>query len=97
MNDSQGQQAGDLAEIGFEDALRELENIVASLERGVSLDDAIAAFERGTALKAHCQARLEEARMKVEQIRLPADGAHLRKPPRFPPTASQMPLPQSVI
>lgn len=66
----------DLAGIGFEDALRELETIVASLERGdVSLDDAITAFERGTALKAHCQARLEEARMKVEQIRVPAEGA----------------------
>ena len=64
-----------LAAISFEDALRELETIVTSLENGdVSLDDAIAAFERGTALKAHCQARLEEARMKVEQIKLPADG-----------------------
>lgn len=62
--------------ISFEDALRELEMIVTSLERGdVSLDDAIKAFERGTQLKAHCQARLEEARMKVEQIKLPADGA----------------------
>ena len=40
----------------------------------MSLDDAIAAFEQGTALKAHCQKRLEEARMKVEQIKLPADG-----------------------
>ena len=64
-----------LAAISFEDALHELEAIVTSLERGdVSLDDAIAAFERGTALKAHCQKRLEEARMKVEQIKLPADG-----------------------
>ena len=64
-----------LAAISFEDALRELEAIVASLERGeVSLDDAIVAFERGTALKGHCQKRLEEARMKVEQIKLPADG-----------------------
>jgi exodeoxyribonuclease VII small subunit len=62
--------------ISFEDALRELETIVTSLERGdVSLDAAIKAFERGTQLKAHCQARLEEARMKVEQIKLPADGA----------------------
>jgi exodeoxyribonuclease VII small subunit len=61
--------------ISFEDALRELETIVTSLERGdVSLDEAIKAFERGTQLKAHCQARLEEARMKVEQIKLPADG-----------------------
>jgi exodeoxyribonuclease VII small subunit len=76
MNDTQGQTPANLAEISFEDALRELEGIVTSLERGdVSLDDAITAFERGTALKAHCQARLEEARMKVEQIRLPVDGS----------------------
>ena len=59
----------------FEDALQELEGIVASLERGeVSLDDAIAAFERGTQLKSHCQARLAEARMKVEKIKVPAAG-----------------------
>ncbi len=70
-----GKDDTSLASISFEDALRELETIVTSLERGdVSLDDAIAAFERGTALKAHCQSRLEEARMKVEQIKLPADG-----------------------
>lgn len=61
--------------LSFEDALRELEGIVASLERGeVSLEDAIAAFERGTELKSHCQARLEEARMKVEKIKVPATG-----------------------
>ena len=64
-----------LETISFEDALRELEAIVISLERGdVSLDDAISAFERGTTLKAHCQKRLEEARMKVEQIKVPGDG-----------------------
>jgi exodeoxyribonuclease VII small subunit len=68
--------AADLGAISFEDALRELETIVAALEAGnVSLDDAITAFERGTALKTHCQARLEEARMKVEQLRLPVDGS----------------------
>ena len=38
-------------------------------------DDAIAAFERGTQLKSHCQARLEEARMKVEKIKVPMAGA----------------------
>ena len=68
--------AADLGAISFEDALRELETIVAALEAGnVSLDDAVTAFERGTALKTHCQARLEEARMKVEQLRLLADGS----------------------
>ena len=63
----------------FEDALTELEGIVATLERGeVSLDAAISAFERGTELKSMCQARLEEARMKVEKIRIPEAGG----PPR---------------
>ena len=56
-------------------ALTELEGIVASLERGeVSLDAAISAFERGTELKILCQTRLEEARMKVEKIKIPEAG-----------------------
>ena len=63
------------ATLSFEDALTELESIVASLERGeVSLDTAISAFERGTELKTLCQARLEEARMKVEKIKIPEAG-----------------------
>ena len=65
--------------LSFEDALRELEGIVVSLERGeVSLDAAISAFERGTELKTLCQSRLEEARMKVEKIKIPDTGT----PPR---------------
>jgi exodeoxyribonuclease VII small subunit len=76
MNDTAAKSAS-LEKVTFEDALQELEGIVASLERGdVSLDDAISAFERGTQLKSHCQARLEEARMKVEKIKVPgADAA----------------------
>ena len=67
------------ASLSFEDALTELEGIVASLERGeVSLDAAISAFERGTELKTLCQSRLEEARMKVEKIKIPDAGT----PPR---------------
>ena len=74
MNDTAAKHSP-LEKITFEDALQELEGIVASLERGeVSLDDAIAAFERGTQLKSHCQARLEEARMKVEKIKVPGAG-----------------------
>jgi exodeoxyribonuclease VII small subunit len=54
----------------FEDALKELETIVDKLERGeVSLDDAVAAYERGSELKKQCQARLDEARLKVDKIR----------------------------
>ena len=69
-------QSTKTATLSFEDALTELEGIVASLESGeVSLDAAISAFERGTELKALCQARLEEARMKVEKIKIPEAGS----------------------
>ena len=78
MNDRTDQNK-QTATLSFEDALKELEGIVASLERGeVSLDAAISAFERGTELKTLCQARLEEARMKVEKIKIPEAGS----PPR---------------
>lgn len=61
--------------LSFEDALKELEGIVETLERGQgSLDDAIAAYERGALLKRHCQAKLEEARLKVDKIKLDESG-----------------------
>lgn len=61
--------------MSFEDALKELERIVETLERGQgSLDDAIAAYERGAKLKKYCQAKLEEARLKVEKIKLDDSG-----------------------
>lgn len=62
-------------DLSFEEALRQLEDIVNLLERGdISLDEAIKAYEAGTKLKAHCQKRLEEARLKVEKIDVPAAG-----------------------
>ena len=74
MND-ETDQSKQTATPSFEDALTELEGIVALLERGeVSLDAAISAFERGTELKILCQTRLEEARMKVEKIKIPEAG-----------------------
>ena len=55
--------------LSFEEALKELEEIVNSLERGdVSLEDAIEAYERGSMLKNQCEKRLKEAKMKVEKI-----------------------------
>ena len=74
MNDETDQNT-QTAMPSFEDALMELEGIIASLEGGeVSLDAAISAFERGTELKIVCQTRLEEARMKVEKIKIPEAG-----------------------
>ena len=61
--------------LSFEEALSQLEAIVEKLESGtVDLDKAVDAYARGMLLKQHCQARLEEARLKVEKIKLPENG-----------------------
>ena len=71
----------DIEKLSFEDALKELETIVKDLEGGKSrLEDAIDAYERGAALKRHCEAKLAEARAKVESIRLNTDGTALAVP-----------------
>ena len=61
--------------MNFEDAMKELENLVDSLDKGdVSLDEAIAAYDRGSQLKDHCQKKLNEAKMKVETIQSSGDS-----------------------
>lgn len=66
----------DIANLSFEDALKELEGIVQQLERGqVKLDEAISAYERGAVLKKHCEQKLAEAKMKVEKIVFSTDGS----------------------
>ena len=58
-----------LEKMTFEDAMKELENLVDALDKGdVSLDEAIAAYDRGSQLKDYCQKKLNEAKMKVETI-----------------------------
>ena len=55
--------------MNFETALKELETIVARLEQGdVDLEDSIVLYERGQALKAHCEARLKSAEGRLEKI-----------------------------
>ena len=64
-----------VAEMSFEDAMKELEAVVTRLESGdVPLEDSIKLYERGAALKAHCQKKLAEAEEKVAQITLDGDG-----------------------
>ena len=58
-----------LDKLTFEEAMRELEKLVDSLDKGeVSLDEAIAAYDRGSQLKDYCQKKLQEAKMKIETI-----------------------------
>ncbi|MCA6299869.1 MAG: exodeoxyribonuclease VII small subunit [Phenylobacterium sp.] len=76
--------ATDIASLSFEQALAELERIVGQLETGQApLEDSIALYERGALLKAHCEARLEAARLKVEKIVVGPAGAVATEPARF--------------
>jgi exodeoxyribonuclease VII small subunit len=69
------QPAPDIAAMSFEDALRALEEVVRRLESGdVPLDDSITLYERGEALRRHCQARLDAAQARIEKIVQGPDG-----------------------
>jgi len=65
----------DIKSLSFETALKELEGIVSRLEQGsVPLEESIAIYERGDALRAHCDGLLRAAEAKVEKIRLAQNG-----------------------
>ena len=59
-----------IAGMSFEEAMAALETVVSQLEKGeVPLEQSIALYERGAALKAHCAGKLKDAEEKVELIR----------------------------
>jgi exodeoxyribonuclease VII small subunit len=66
----------DIRELSFERALKELEAIVGRLESGdVELEESIAIYERGDALKAHCDRLLKQAEAKVERLTFGPDAS----------------------
>jgi len=66
----------DISGMSFESALAELEQIVERLETGkVDLEGSIAIYERGEALKKHCEGLLRDAEVRIEKITLRPDGA----------------------
>lgn len=76
--------ANDIAGLSFEKALEELETIVSKLEKGqVELDESITLYERGAALKAHCDAKLKSAQERIEKIVVGEDGAPRAEPAKF--------------
>ena len=65
----------DISGLSFEQALAQLEEIVAKLESGqTELERSIVLYERGARLKAHCEARLRAAQLRVEKIVVGRDG-----------------------
>jgi exodeoxyribonuclease VII small subunit len=70
--------------LSFEAALEELEKIVQALERGaVPLDEQVRMYERGAALKAHCETKLADAQLKVDQIVLGEGGSVSTQPAKI--------------
>ncbi|APG83706.1 exodeoxyribonuclease 7 small subunit XseB [Sinorhizobium americanum CCGM7] len=73
MNNDNSQP--DVSALSFEQAVEELERIVSALERGdVALDKSIEIYERGEALKKHCETLLKAAEDRIEKIRLDRNG-----------------------
>jgi exodeoxyribonuclease VII small subunit len=71
----------DIKKMNFEDAMAELQDIVSDLEQGANkLDEAIGAFERGTLLKRHCEAKLHEAKVRVERISIGSNSDLISEP-----------------
>lgn len=69
----------DVASLSFEEALAELEGIVKTLEGGQGkLEESVRAYERGAALRRHCETKLAEAEQKVQAIVEGPSGATLR-------------------
>lgn len=76
MQETRSQALPAVEDLSFEAAVEELETIVSRLEQGeVDLEDSIALYERGMALKAHCEKKLKGAEMRLEKIVLGPDGA----------------------
>lgn len=70
-----GENGKPVAAMSFEEALAELEAIIQKLERGqLDLEGSIRAYERGTALRQHCAAKLKEVQLRVEKLTQDGEG-----------------------
>lgn len=71
----------DIEKMTFETAMAELESIVSDLENGsIELEESIEKYQRGIQLKKHCDQKLKEANMKIDQIEIDKDGNVSEKP-----------------
>tara|TARA_A100001011_G_scaffold299638_1_gene312799 strand:+ start:2785 stop:3042 length:258 start_codon:yes stop_codon:yes gene_type:complete len=71
----------DIEKLSFENAMKELEVIVSDLENGsIELEESIEKYQRGIQLKKHCDQKLKEANMKIDQIEIDKDGNVTEKP-----------------
>jgi len=68
-------ETSNVEQLSFEDALKRLEEIVRTLEKGEApLDQSIELYQEGDRLRRHCEARLKDAQARIEQIAMGSDG-----------------------
>ena len=74
-------QTGAAKDLPFEEALKKLESVVEAMESGdLPLESLLARFEEGTRLVKTCQAKLEEAELKISKLEKNAAGEPVLKP-----------------
>jgi exodeoxyribonuclease VII small subunit len=68
-------ETSNVEQLSFEDALKRLEEIVRTLEKGEApLDRSIELYQEGDRLRRHCEARLKDAQARIDQIAFGSDG-----------------------
>ncbi len=78
---SESKISKEIQKLSFEDAMEQLEEIVQKLESGdVKLEESIEIYTRGNELKAHCEAKLRDAQVKVEKLVVSKDGEVTTEP-----------------
>jgi exodeoxyribonuclease VII small subunit len=84
--------AEDLAGLTYEQALAQLDSLIARLEKGdIPLDEAISAYERGSRLASHCAELLDRTEQRVSQLMVGGDGSLKERPLEAPPAAPAEP------
>ena len=67
--------AADVSQLSVEDALKRLEDVVRTIEKGEApLDQSIELYQEGDRLKRHCEARLKDAQARIDQFAFGSDG-----------------------
>ena len=70
----------EIEKLTFEEAMEELENVVRQLESGkIKLDEAVAVYERGVKLKSFCEAKLNDAKSKIDKLIVSKEGTIVGK------------------
>ena len=63
------QKKEDITELGFEESIKELTNIVSKIEQGqIPLQDSLQQYEKGMALIKQCRTILEKAEKRIDKI-----------------------------